>query len=75
MKVILVGLFEKDEIVDICMKNKIDIELDIDLCDIENVLLKENIYDYFVCEVLLYVLDVWIDEIKIKIGYEILFIC
>ncbi|MDA2412455.1 restriction endonuclease subunit M [Bacillus cereus] len=73
LKAILVGLSEKDEIADICMKNKTDAEPDSDLRDTENVPLKEDIYEYFKREVTPHVPDAWIDESKTKVGYEIPF--
>lgn len=72
-KAILVGLSEKDETADACMKNKTDIEPDPELRDTEIVPLKESIIDYFVREVLPYIPDAWIDETKTKVGYEIPF--
>jgi len=41
--------------------------------DTESVPLKEDIYEYFNCEVLPHVPDAWVDESKTKIGYEIPF--
>jgi len=73
LKAVLVGLSEKDETADVCMKNKTEIEPDTDLRDTENIPLKENIHDYFEREVLSNVPDAWIDETKTKIGYEIPF--
>lgn len=46
---------------------------DTSLRDTENVPLKEDIQEYFKREVLPYASDAWIDEKKIKIGYEIPF--
>lgn len=73
LKAILAGLSEKDEAADICMKNKTDAEPDTDLRDTESVPLKEDIYEYFDREVKPHVSDAWIDESKIKVGYEIPF--
>ena len=73
LKAILNGLSEKDETAEPCMKNKTEIEPDVDLRDTENVPLKENIHEYFEREVLPHVPDAWIDEAKTKIGYEIPF--
>lgn len=73
LKSILVGLSEKDETADICMKNKIDAEPDADLRDTENVPFKEGIYKYFDREIAPHVSGAWIDESKTKIGYEIPF--
>lgn len=53
----------------------IEYEVDSDLCDSENVLFKDNIYVYFLWEVCLYVDDVWLDILLVKIGYEISFNC
>lgn len=68
-KKVLVKFFgDYDDNVEICYfelgKNKGEMEFNLDFCDYENVLFKENIYDYFECEVIFYVLLVWIDEIK-----------
>ena len=41
--------------------------------DTENVPLKEDIEEYFKCEVLPFAPDAWIDHKKTKIGYEIPF--
>ncbi len=46
---------------------------DPDLRDYENVPLDEDIHEYFDREVKPYVPDAWIDETKVKIGYEIPF--
>ncbi|SFR17318.1 type I restriction-modification system subunit M [Desulfoscipio geothermicus] len=72
-KAIIYALAEKDETADICYDNKGNMEPDPDLRDYENVPLKENIYEYFEREVKPHVPDVWIDEDKTKIGYEIPF--
>jgi type I restriction enzyme M protein len=46
---------------------------DASLRDSEDVLLKDNIEDYFKKEVLPHVPDAWIDHTKTKIGYEVNF--
>lgn len=71
-KVIFLVFLECNEEVEVCRDKKGNVEFDIDLCDIENVLFIESIEEYFECEVRLYVLDVWVDEVKMKVGYEIL---
>lgn len=73
LKAILLGLSEKDETANVCMKNKTEAEPDTDLRDTENIPLKENIYEYFNTEVIPHVPDAWIDESKTKVGYEIPF--
>jgi type I restriction enzyme M protein len=73
LKAILVGLSEKDESADACMKKKDEIEADTDLRDTENIPLKENVNEYFEREVLPHVPDAWIDHSKTKVGYEIPF--
>ena len=73
LKAILQALGEKDETADICMDSKGNTEPDPDLRDTENVMLKEDIYEYFEREVKPHVPDAWIDESKTKIGYEIPF--
>lgn len=48
-------------------------EPDADLRDFENVLLKDDVDEYFEREVLLHVPDAWMDRSKDKVGYEINF--
>lgn len=48
-------------------------ETESDLRDTENVPLKENIYEYFLCEVKPHVEEAWISLDATKIGYEISF--
>jgi hypothetical protein len=48
-------------------------EPDAELRDFENVLLKEDINEYFAREVLPHVPDAWMDRTKDKVGYEISF--
>ncbi len=48
-------------------------EPDTDLRDFENILLKEDIDEYFKREVLSHVPDAWMDRSKNKVGYEINF--
>ena len=72
-KAILKALSEHDETADIiCGKNG-NPEPNPDLRDYENVLLKEDIYEYFKREVKPHLPDAWIDEKKTKVGYEISF--
>lgn len=73
LKAILTALGEKDGTADICIDSKGNPEPDTDLRDTENVLLKEDIYEYFERDVKPHVPDAWIDESKTKIGYEIPF--
>ncbi|ALS74530.1 restriction endonuclease subunit M [Planococcus rifietoensis] len=73
LNAVLVGLAEKDETADICMKNKKDPEPDAYFRDTEIVPLKENVEEYFAREALPHVPDAWIDHSKTKIGYEIPF--
>ncbi len=73
LKAILNGLSEKDETADICMKNKMTVEVDTELRDFESIPLKEDIQAYFEQEVLPHVPDASIDEMKTKVGYEIPF--
>ena len=51
----------------------LEYETESDLRDTENVPLKENIYDYFLCEVKPHVQEAWINLDATKIGYEISF--
>jgi type I restriction enzyme M protein len=72
-KAILKALSEHDETADIiCGKNG-NPEPNPDLRDYENVLLKEDIYEYFKREVKPHLPDAWIDEKKTRVGYEISF--
>jgi type I restriction enzyme M protein len=72
-KAILSVLSERDDTADICRDSKGNPEPDTELRDYEHVSLKEDIYEYFEREVKPFVPDVWIDEEKTKIGYEIPF--
>lgn len=72
-KTILMALSERDETADICTDAKGNPEPDSELRDYENVPLKEDINEYMTREVLPHVPDVWVDESKTKIGYEINF--
>jgi type I restriction enzyme M protein len=72
-KAILSALSEKDETADICVDSKGNPEPDADLRDTESVPLKEDINEYFECEVKPHVADAWIDKSKTKVGYEIPF--
>ena len=73
MKALLNGLSERDETADVCKDNKGNPEPDTELRDTENVLLKEDIYEYLEREVKPHVPDAWIDESKTRVGYEIPF--
>lgn len=68
---------EKDETAEPVIKKKTKDEIiyepDSELRDTENVPLKENIDEYFACEVLPHVPDAWIDYEKTVRGYEISF--
>ncbi|MBW1763127.1 MAG: SAM-dependent DNA methyltransferase [Deltaproteobacteria bacterium] len=70
-KTILKALSKQDETADICVDKKDNPEPDTSLRDNENVLLKEDVVEYFEREVLLHVPDAWIDESKTVKGYEI----
>jgi type I restriction enzyme M protein len=72
-KAILRALSERDEAASICLDGKGHPEADADLRDTENVPLGEEIDEYMAREVLPYVPDVWVDESKMKVGYEISF--
>ena len=72
-KAILDALSERDETAEICRTSKGEPEPDPTLRDYENIPLKEDIQAYFEREVKPHVPDAWIDESKIKIGYEIPF--
>ncbi len=72
-KTILMTLSERDETAEICTDPKGIPEPDPELRDFENVPLKEDVNEYMKREVLPHVPDVWIDETKTKIGYEINF--
>jgi len=73
LKAILAGLSEKDETADICVDAKGNPEPDSDLRDIEQIPFKEDIDAYFEREVKPYAPDAWVDDSKIKKGYEIPF--
>lgn len=72
---------KQDEAADACLDNKGNPESDSDLRDTENVLLNEDIYEYFEREVRPHVPDAWINEDVCdlkdgevgKVGYEINF--
>lgn len=72
-KAILIALAERDETADVCTDAKGNREPDPELRDYENVPLKEDVEAYLKREVLPHVPDAWMDESKIKIGYEINF--
>lgn len=83
LKELMVNVGIKDLDVQFMKDEKGNVMVDLDLCENENVLLGQDIYEYFVKEVLLYVVDVWIDEVKRDekdgevgiVGYEINFNC
>nr|AFM92594.1 type I restriction-modification system methyltransferase subunit [Acaryochloris sp. HICR111A] len=72
-KAILKALSERDEAAEICLDQDGKPEPDSELRDYENVPLKDDIDEYMRREVLPHVPDAWVDESKIKIGYEIPF--
>lgn len=72
-KAIMNALSERDETADICRDRNGDPEPDTQSRDFENVLLKDDIQEYFKREVLPHVPDAWIDESKTVKGYEINF--
>ena len=71
LRVVLAALGERDETAEVCRDRHGNPEPDSELRDTESVPLKESIQAYFEREVLPHVPDAWIDESKIKIGYEI----
>ena len=71
LKAVLAALGERDDTAAICRDRDGQPEPDADLRDTETVPLKESIAEYFKREVLPHVSDVWIDETKTKVGYEI----
>ena len=64
-------LSDRDPEAEVCADGKGRAEPDAELRDTETVPLKEDIEAYFEREVLPHVPDAWIDESKIKVGYEI----
>jgi type I restriction enzyme M protein len=78
-KAIIAALSERDESADVCTDKDGNPEPDPELRDYENVPLKEDIREYFDCEVKPHVPDAWIDENKRDakdgevgiVGYEI----
>lgn len=70
---ILSALSETDDTAPVCKDKKGDIESDSSLRDNENIPLKEDIDSYMAKEVLPHVPDAWVDDSKIKVGYEINF--
>lgn len=72
-KLLLAALSDRDETAEICRAKDGKPEPDPDLRDTENVPLTEEIDTYLAREVLPHVPDVWVDETKTKIGYEIPF--
>lgn len=72
-KAILMALAERGETATVCTDAKGNPEPDPELRDYENVPLKESVDEYVKREVLPHVPDVWVDESKTKIGYEINF--
>lgn len=72
-KAIFKGLSEHDETADIIYDKHGNPEPNPDLRDYENVLLNEDIHEYFEREVKPHLPNAWIDEKKTKVGYEISF--
>ncbi len=80
-KAILLALSERDPDAEVCTDKRGNPEPDPELRDTENVLLSEDVHDYFGREVLPHVPDAWIDEgVRDhkdggvgKVGYEINF--
>ncbi len=72
-KAILNIMSERGEAAEICLDEDGDPEPDAELRDYENVPLKEDIHTFFEREVKPHVPDVWIDESKTKVGYDIPF--
>lgn len=73
LKAILVALSQRDETADICADSKGNPEPDPELRDYENIPLKQDIEEYFKCEVQPHVPDARIDHSKTRVGYEINF--
>jgi type I restriction enzyme M protein len=71
IKAVLGALGERDETAEVCRNRDGNPEPDPELRDTESVPLKESIAEYFQREVLPHVPDAWIDESRIKVGYEI----
>jgi type I restriction enzyme M protein len=72
-KAILSSMSERDEMAEVCCDALGNPEPDTELSDYENAPLKEDVHAYFEREVKPHVPDAWIDESKIKVGYEIPF--
>jgi type I restriction enzyme M protein len=72
-KAVLSALSERDESAEVVLDGDGNPEPDADLRDYENVPLKEGIHAYFEREVKPHVPDAWIDESKMRVGYEIPF--
>src|SRR5258708_16344176 len=72
-KAILNIMSERGAAAEICLDEDGDPEPDAELRDYENVPLKEDIHTFFEREVKPHVPDVWIDESKTKVGYDIPF--
>jgi type I restriction enzyme M protein len=73
LKAVWQGLSERDEDAEPCLDAKGNLEPDTALRDTQNVPLSEDINTYFQEHVLPYVPDAWMDESKVKLGYEIPF--
>jgi len=73
LKAILSALGERDETAEVCKGSGGEAEADAELRDNENVPLGEDVGEYMAREVLPHVADAWVDEEKIKVGYEIPF--
>jgi type I restriction enzyme M protein len=72
-KTMLRALSERDETAPVSLDTNGHPEADPDLRDTENVALGEDIGEYMLRKVLPYVPDVWVDDSKTKVGYEINF--
>ena len=71
IKAIALAFSERDGTAEVCTDSKGRQEPDPDLRDVEQVPLKEDIHRYFVREVVPYAPGAWLDETKIKVGYDI----
>lgn len=72
-KALLDALSERDQLADVCVDNRGNLEADADLRDTENVPWTEDINEYFQREVTPFLPDAWIDPKKTKEGCEIPF--
>ncbi|MEO6325122.1 MAG: class I SAM-dependent DNA methyltransferase, partial [Thermoanaerobaculia bacterium] len=72
-KLLTTTFSERDSTAEVCLDDDGNPEPDSELRDTENVPLKEDVRTYFKREVLPDVPGAWIDDSKMKIGYEIPF--